>query len=158
MAITTFSGPVRSLAGFITGADVVGPSVTDATLAVTADGFNGEIIPINRAAGTAITLPASSGSQASFTFFIGTTISSNSTTIKVANSTDVMMGIAVMAATTPGAFYTTATSDTITMSGSTTGGVAGSYVTVTDIALGFWKVDAVLQATGTVATPFSATV
>ena len=163
MGTTTFSGPVVSKAGFITGTDSVAESVTGATLAITsasglADAYNGETIPLNRAAGQAVTLPAATGSQARYTFLIGTTITSNSTTIKVANATDVMQGRAIMAATTPGAFYTTATSDTITLNGGTTGGVAGSYIVVTDIAAGFWLTEATLQASGTVATPFSATV
>lgn len=157
MAETHFSGPVVSQAGFITGTDVVAASVTAATLAVTSD-YNGDIVPLNRAAGQAVTLPAATGSQAVYRFFIGTTITSNSTTIKVANATDIMQGRAAMCATTPGAFQTTATSDTITLNGSTTGGVAGSYITITDIAAGYWTVDAILQASGTVATPFSATV
>jgi len=157
MGTTTFSGPVVSNAGFITGTDVVAPSVTASTLTVTSD-YNGDVIPLNRAAGQAVTLPAATGSQAKYTFFIGTTITSNSTTIKVANATDVMQGRAIMAASTPGAFYTTATSDTITLNGTTTGGIAGSYIVVTDIAAGFWLTEATLQASGTVATPFSATV
>lgn len=162
MGTTTFSGPVVSKAGFITGTDAVAASVTGATLTITsanglADAYNGETIPLNRAAGQAVTLPASTGSQARYAFYVGTTVT-GPTTIKVANATDVMAGRAIMAATTPGAFYTTATSDTITLNGSTTGGVAGSYIVVTDIAAGFWLTEATLQATGSVATPFSATV
>lgn len=156
--ITTFSGPVRSLAGFITGTDAVTASVTDATLAVTADAYNGEIIPINRAAGTAITLPASSGSQARFVFLIGTTITSNSTTVKVANATDVMVGTGSVGGATGVVYSTLPASDTITLNGSTTGGVAGSYIEVVDIAAGFWLVSASLIGSGTPATPFSATV
>lgn len=159
MAMTTFSGPVRSLAGFITGTDAVAASVTASTLAVTADDYNGETIPLNRAAGIAVTLPASSGSQAEFTFLIGTTISSNSTTIKVANATDVMLGmLPVNNATVSNVYGTLSASDTITMNGSTTGGIAGSYVTVKDIATGFWTVSGALLGSGTLATPFSATV
>lgn len=158
MATTTFSGPVVSQAGFITGADVVAASVTSASLAVTSD-YNGEIIPLNRAAGQAVTLPAATGSQAQYSFFIGTTITSNSTTIKVANATDVMVGSAsVSTSGTAGVFPCQSTFDTITLNGSTTGGVAGSYITVTDIVSGYWLVSAALNGSGTAATPFSATV
>jgi hypothetical protein len=156
--MTTFSGPVRSLAGFITGTDVVQASVTAATLALTADAYNGEIVPVSKADGTAITLPAATGSQAKFTVLISTTISSNSTTLKVANSTDVMVGTAAVSATTGTVYSTLAASDTITLNGSTTGGVAGSYIEVTDVAAGIWLVSAALVGSGTPSTPFSATV
>lgn len=158
MAMTTFSGPVRSLAGFITGTDAVSASVTASTLAVTADAYNGEIVPIDRAAGTAVTLPAATGSQARFSFLIGTTVTSNSTTIKVANATDVMNGSASVGGGTGAVFSTLPASDTITLNGSTTGGLAGSYIEVVDIAAGFWLVSASLVGSGTPATPFSATV
>lgn len=158
MSLTTFSGPVRSLAGFITGTDVVQTAVTAATLALTADAYNGEIVPVSKADGTAITLPAATGSQAKFTVLISTTISSNSTTLKVANSTDVMVGTAAVSATTGTVYSTLAASDTITLNGSTTGGVAGSYIEVTDVAAGIWLVSAALVGSGTPSTPFSATV
>lgn len=158
MSRTTFSGPVVSQAGFITGTDVVQPAVTAATLALTADDYNGEIVPISKADGTAVTLPAASGSQARFTILVSTTISSNSTTLKVANATDVMVGTAAVSATTGVVYSTVAASDTITLNGSTTGGVAGSYIEVTDIASGIWLVRAALVGSGTPSTPFSATV
>lgn len=158
MAITTFSGPVRSLAGFITGTDSVAASVTAATLTVTADDYNGELIPLNRAAGTTVTLPAATGSQAVFRFVIGTTVTSNSYIIKVANATDVMAGMASVGGATGAVFSTLPASDTITLNGSTTGGLAGSYIEVCDVAAGDWVVSAALIGSGTPATPFSATV
>jgi hypothetical protein len=157
MGTTTFSGPVVSQAGFITGTSVVGTSVTASTLTVDST-YNGSITPINRAAGTAITLPASSGSQAEYTFLIGTTVTSNSTTVKVVNATDVMNGVANVGGTTGAVYSTLPASDTITLNGSTTGGVAGSIITVKDVATGFWQVTANLIGSGTPATPFSATV
>lgn len=157
MAQSTFSGPVKSNAGFITGTDAVVTAVTASTLAVT-DAYNGQTIPVSRAAGTAITLPAATGSQASYTFRIDTAVTSNSTTIKVANATDVMNGSASVGGTTGAVFSTLPASDTVTMNGSTLGGLAGSIVTVKDVAAGFWLVSAALVGSGTPATPFSATV
>jgi hypothetical protein len=159
MGTTTFSGPVVSQAGFITGTDAVAASVTASTLAVT-DAYNGATIPLNRAAGQAVTLPAASGSQAVYTFYIGTTISSNSTTIKVANSTDIMQGALLSVKATSGStqYNTVSDSDTITLNGTTTGGIVGSYIQVKDIASGYWVVTGVLQASGVLATPFSASV
>jgi hypothetical protein len=159
MGTTHFSGPVYSDAGFVTGTGVVAPSVTASTLAVT-DDYNGQIIPLNRAAGQAVTLPAATGSQAVYTFYVGTAITSNTTTIKVANATDVMQGSSLSVKATSGStvYSTVAASDTITMDGSTTGGLVGSYIQLLDIGTGFWNVRGILQASGTLATPFSATV
>jgi hypothetical protein len=163
MGSTTFSGPVTSTAGFVSGAGfisgtgVVATSVTASTLAVTSD-YNGQIVPINRAAGTAVTLPAATGSQAVYRFFVGTSVTSNATTIKVANATDVMNGSASVSGTTGTVFSTLPASDTVDMNGSTKGGLAGSYIEVTDYAAGFWLVSAALVGSGTPATPFAATV
>ena len=157
MAITTFSGPVRSNAGFITGTDAVAPSVTSATLTVTADAYNGEVIPLNRAGGMTVTLPAATGSQAVFRFVVGTTFTSNGV-IQVANATDTMNGTASVGGSTASVFGTLPASDTITMNGSTTGGLAGSYIEVYDAAAGDWIVRANLIGSGSPATPFSAAV
>jgi hypothetical protein len=156
MARTTFSGPVVSQAGFITGTDAVAASVTSATLAVT-DAYNGQSIPLNRAGGMTVTLPAATGSQAVYKFLVGTTFTSNGV-IQVANATDVMNGLASVGGTTGSVFSTTATSDTITMNGSTTGGLAGSYIELVDVSAGEWLVRAALVGSGTPATPFSAAV
>ncbi len=155
--MTTFSGPVKSNAGFITGTDAVAPSVTTATLAVTADAYNGEVIPLNRAGGMTVTLPAATGSQAVFRFVVGTTFTSNGV-IQVANATDTLNGIASVGGTTASVFGTLPASDTLTMNGSTTGGLAGSFIEVVDIAAGDWLVTAYLVGSGTPATPFSAAV
>jgi hypothetical protein len=156
MASTTFSGPVTSQAGFITGTGAVSASVTAATLTVDST-YNGQVIPLNRAGGMTVTLPAATGSQAVYTFVVGTTFTSNGI-IKVANATDVMNGIASVGGGTAAVFGTLPASDTITMNGSTTGGLAGSYVELKDVAAGDWIVTAYLVGSGTPATPFSATV
>jgi hypothetical protein len=44
------------------------------------------------------------------------------------------------------------------MNGTTTGGIAGSYVEIIDVATGVFFVRAALIGSGTVATPFSAAV
>jgi hypothetical protein len=157
MASTTFSGPVTSTAGFITGTGV-NSTVTASTLTVTAADYNGQIINLSRAAGITATLPAATGSNAVYTFVVSTTVTSNSYKVQVANSTDVMTGSASVGGTTGSVFSTLPASDTLTMNGSTTGGLAGSYVQVTDIASGIYLVSAALIGSGTPATPFSAAV
>lgn len=156
MARTTFSGPVVSQAGFISGTDSVIP-VSSATVTID-DTYNGETVLLARAAGVTATLPAATGTQAKYRFFVSTSVTSNSNIIKVANSTDVMAGNAVISGGTAGTFGTASTSDTITMNGSTTGGLVGSVVELVDIAAGVWAVSASLNGSGVAATPFSATV
>jgi hypothetical protein len=157
MSSTTFSGPVTSTAGFITGTGV-NSTVTASTLAVTASAYNGQTINLSRAAGITVTLPAATGSNAVYRFEVATSVTSNSYKIQVANSTDVMNGFSSVAGTTGTVFSTLPASDTITMNGSTTGGLIGSYVEVTDLATGYYLVQGSLVGSGTPATPFSAAV
>lgn len=119
------------------------------------------VVVVNAAAGLTLTLPAASGSGLSFDILIGTTVTSNSVAIKVANASDVMTGVAVQAAdggATVGAYETAATDDTITFNGSTTGGIKGDRVLLKDVATNLWAVNVIGAATGVEATPFSATV
>lgn len=160
MASTTFSGPVTSTAGFISGADSL-VSVTGATATVTAAAHSGRTVLLDRAAGQALTLPAATGTGNSYKFFVATTITSNSTTIKVVDATDIMAGVAIVANDSDASaslFETAADSDTITFNGSTTGGIKGATVELQDVAANLWSVRIVGAATGTEATPFSATV
>ena len=158
MSSTTFSGPVTSTAGFITGTGV-NSTVTASTLAVTKALYNGQTINLSRAAGITVTLPAATGTNAVYRFLVTTTVTSNNNIIKVANATDVISGTLNVAGTTGTPFGTLPASDTITMNGTTTGGVAGSYVRVTDAAAGIFVITAGgLIGSGTVATPFSAAV
>lgn len=159
MASTTFSGPVTSTAGFISGSDSI-VSATAATLTVTAAEHSGRTVVLSRAAGQAVTLPAATGSGNYYRFFVATTITSNSTTIKVVGD-DVMAGAAIVANDTDASasiFETAADSDTITFNGTTTGGVRGATVELQDVAADLWSVRIVGAATGSEATPFSATV
>jgi hypothetical protein len=162
MARTTFTGPVRSLNGF-EGSQVTVPvmNTTAATLALTQADNSGEIVTLNRAAGQAVTLPAAVGSGSNYRLFVGTTITSNSTTVKVANSTDTMAGVAVVANDVDASaslFETAADTDTITLNGNTTGGIKGCMIELIDVAAGLWFVRVTGAATGSEATPFSATV
>ena len=118
-------------------------------------------VVVNAAAGLTLTLPAASGTGLAFDIVIGTTVTSNSVAIKVANASDVMTGLAVQAAdagATASAWETAATDDTITFNGTTTGGIKGDRVILKDIAANLWSVTVIGAATGTEATPFSATV
>lgn len=114
---------------------------------------------LNAAAGLTVTLPASAGSGDRYRIFVGTTVTSNSYIVQVANATDIIQGALAVTTDAAGVVIPTAsTSDTITMNGSTTGGVKGSYIELCDVASGVWSVTGALVSTGTEATPFSAAV
>lgn len=135
-------------------------NVTAATLTVTEALHDSKVVTLNAAAGVAVTLPAATGSGTKLQFILGTTITSVGTTIKVVGN-DTMTGSALLAqdaADTAVMFETAADSDTITLNGSTTGGIKGDSIELTDIAADLWWVRMVGSATGIEATPFSATV
>ena len=160
MAYTHFTGPVVSQNGFISGTGSV-VSVTTSAVTITASAHAGRVVLLNRAAGVTATLPAATGTGNTYQFIVKTTVTSNSDIIKVANSTDVMQGRAYVISDNTAAvlgYAPAASDDTITLNGTTTGGYVGDIVTVQDIASGFWQVVADTRATGTEATPFSATV
>jgi hypothetical protein len=129
-----------------------------ATLTITAQAHAGKVINLNQAAGEAITLPAATGTGNLYRFYKSVALSSNTTVIKVANATDVLRGVATVAATASGTFHTAATSDTITFNATTQGGLQGSYVEVEDVASGFFRVNVLSVGSGTAITVFSATV
>lgn len=136
-------------------------SVTAATLTLNKATHEGCIVVANRAAGITFTLPAATGSGARYIVVVGTTITSNNLIIQVANSTDIMAGVAFQAAdggSTSNAWEAGATDDTITMDGSTKGGIKGDRIDLEDVASGVWQVRVVGAATGTEATPFSSAV
>jgi len=165
MGQTTFSGPVKSLAGFISAG--VSNSVTTAvgaTLTV-ADNAGKQIYYTSTAAAT-FTLPAVNTTDpnqannygATFDFVLSTTVTGNFV-VQVANASDTMVGTAILGSGTTALVFSTATaSDTITLSGTTTGGVGGATITATVVGANRYKVNVVSGATGAVATPFSAAV
>ena len=107
------------------------------------------------------TLPAASGTGDRYTFVVGVAATATQSKIKVANATDIMRGIAFAATTTSDnaeAFICSATSDTITLNGTTTGGVVGDMFQIIDVAAGIFNVVGFTAPTGTEATPFSAAV
>jgi hypothetical protein len=177
MARTTFQGPVRSLNGFITtGPDNV-VNITAATTLTVAD-HAGKIItaggtlasnlvitlpavnvtadPDSAGPGTASTTPNNQG--AVFTFFVPTTVATSSLKI-VTDGTDKYTGSVLTVDTdTSGAmagFAPGATNDAINLNGSTTGGVAGSYVQITALSSAKYMVQGVVLCTGTPVTPFA---
>lgn len=119
------------------------------------------ILTVNAAAGLTLTLPAASGSGKKYMIYIGTTVTSNNVIIQVANASDVMAGLVVSAADsgdTLNGWETASTSDTITLNGTTKGGVKGDRYELIDCATNLWAVNGWSSSTGTEVTPFSAAV
>ena len=152
MANTTFSGPVRSERGFTAvGSNAVVNITAEATL--TYADHVGRIVEINDADG-AVTLPTITAATigAKYTFFVGT----DATDLDIkTDGTDKFVGSVSVAGSTTKAFAPGATNDVISMNGSTTGGVAGSYVEATALATAEYLVQGVLVGSGSVATPFA---
>lgn len=131
------------------------------SLTATRDLHEGRTVILNRAAGSTVTLPAATGTGSKYRFVVVTTVTSNGYIIKVANATDVMAGRAFVCqdgGDTVVGFEAGASDDTITLNGTTTGGLKGDVVEVEDVASGLYFVKVRTSATGTEATPFSATV
>ena len=168
MAQTTFSGPVKSLAGFITAG--VNSSVSlsaDTTLTVAAHA--GKIIMLNDADGK-FTLPSISSATpndptspdqannigASFFFFYVETAATDLDILT--DGTDKFVGAVIVAIddSTKKAFVPAASNDVITLNGSTKGGIVGSVIKVTAIDTATYLVhDSLLIGSGTIVTPFA---
>jgi len=167
MAKSTFSGPVKSLAGFISAGVNSSVSLTaDTTLTV--DAHAGKILLCNDADGK-FTLPSISSTVpsdptdpnqannigATFNFYIET--AATDLDIKT-DGTDKFKG-AILIAVDDGAkkaFVPTATNDVITMNGSTKGGIVGSIVSFTAIDTATYLVhSSLLIGSGTIVTPYA---
>ena len=167
MAKSTFSGPVKSLAGFISAGVNNSFSLTaDTTLTV--DAHAGKILLCNDADGK-FTLPSISSATpsdptdpnqannigASFFFYIETLASDLD--IKT-DGTDKFKGAVIIAIddSTKKAFVPAATNDVMTLNGTTKGGIVGSVVQVTAIDSATYLVhNSLLIGSGTIVTPFA---
>jgi len=135
------------------------PVTVTASVTVNKDTHEGNVVRLSAAAGLTVTLPASSGKGDVYSFFVLTTVTSNNYVIAVANATDVMQGGLALSTDVAGVtMLASGTSDTITMNGSTKGGLIGSHDTLRDVAAGFWQVSGFMVCTGAEADPFSAAV
>jgi hypothetical protein len=136
--------------------------VTSSTVTLSAATHGGRTVVLDRAAGIAVTLPASAGSGVRYRMHVKATFT-GAATVKVANATDVMQGTATLyqdSGNTVVGFATGADADTITLyvASNTTGGIFGAIIELEDVATGFWSVRYISDAGGVEETPFSATV
>ena len=178
MANTTFQGPVISKKGFYnTGpANVID---ADSSTSLTVATHAGRIVHNDAAGAVTYTLPAvnatadsgvsgpgpdlNNANNVGATFTIISSITkTGSLIVQVANSTDVMTGMATMVDTDTTdnmeGFMTVAASDTITLNGTTSGGVTHATIVCTVLATGLWTVSVRTGGTVNLVTPFSAAV
>ena len=171
MANTTFSGPVRSLNGFISfGPKAVVSLTADTTLTVATHA--GRIITCNDANGK-FTLPTiTSGSVGAgagandpnvqsnlgCTYLFWVQTAATDMDIKT-DGTDKFFGAiytGIDSEATGETFLSDSSSnDVMTLNGGTTGGIVGSWVEVTAIASAKYFVRGSLIGSGTIATPFA---
>ena len=165
----TTIGDNLTITGHSTPATVTkGKVVLVATGAITQAAHAGKTLSMAEVGGDAactFTLPAATGTGNVYKFIVGVVNTSNYI-IKVADATDTIDGQVIVTndATAGGtasviSWPTVAASDTITLNGTTTGGVGiGDYIELTDLIANQYVVSGMLKASGTEATPFSATV
>jgi hypothetical protein len=166
MAKSTFSGPVKSLAGFISAGNANVVSLTaDTTLTVAAHA--GKILTCNDADGK-FTLPSIVATApdrdddpnqlnnlgASFTFIVETAATDMDI---LTDGTDKFVGGLYLGKSDAAGktFFSGASNDVITLNGSTKGGIAGSVIRVTAIGSAKYAVEGIVLASGTVVTPFA---
>ena len=177
MARTTFQGPVRSLGGIYQQGPGAVVAITASTTLNPVD-HGGRIITVggSLAANVVLTLPtinastdpASSGPGADpntinnegvvYTIWVPTTISTSSLKIGT-DGTDRFVGSVLSIDTdTSGAavgFTAGANDDYINFNGTTTGGVAGTFVQIVAVAALKYMVSGTVNGSGVVATPFA---
>ena len=157
--VRIFSSPILA-----PGFQQKGNQAFTATATLNRQDHSGRTLLVNAAAGLTLTLPASNGSGRRYRILVGTTLTSNTIVIQVANGTDVMAGgvlindIGDTTAATSDYFPTASTSDTITLTASIGAGKRGDFVEFEDFATGFYAVYGVLQGETDPTNPFSAAV
>ena len=170
MANTTFSGPVRSLNGFISfGPKAVVSLTADTTLTVATHA--GRVLTCNDADGK-FTLPSiTSGSSSAVAGTndynvlsnLGTTylfwVETLATDMDIkTDGTDKFYGAVytgIDSEETGETFLAATDNDVMTFNGTTTGGIVGSWIECTAIASAKYFVRAGLIGSGTIATPFA---
>jgi hypothetical protein len=148
---------------YLTGSLVAGaaPAIvnTTATLLSLTQAAHANRVVTNNSAAITITLPAATGTGDTYTIYQQTAATATSS-VYAANGTDVLQGVAWVSTTSTDnaeAFATSATSDKVSVNGTTTGGVVGDKWVFVDVASGKWNVQGYISQTGNTATPFSAT-
>lgn len=137
-----------------------------ATLTLVQKTHDGMYVVTSIVAGSTITLPAATGSGATYRVIVGATLTSGSLIVQAASATDYFRGFAYTVNGAVAATWATANtgtvateSDTITFNRTTLGlGTIGDFIEFVDIAAAVWAVESQANASGTTASPFSVAV
>ena len=166
MAKSTFSGPIQSLAGFISAGNANVVSLTADTSLTVAD-HAGKVLLCNDADGK-FTLPSIVATApgrdddpnqlnnlgASFTFVVVT--AATDLDIKSDGTDKFVGGVYIGKDNASGkVFISGSSNDVLTMNGSTKGGLAGSIVRCTAIASAKYAIEGIVLGSGTIVTPFA---
>jgi hypothetical protein len=177
MARSTFQGPIRSLGGIYQQGPAAVVEITSSTT-LSPEAHGGRIISVGGSLAAALTLtlpainvstnPITSGPGQDpntlnnegvvYTIWVPTTISTSSLKIGT-NGTDKYVGSVISVDTDSSdavvGFTAGATNDFINLNGTTTGGVAGTWVQIVAMAANKYMVTGNVLGSGTVATPFA---
>lgn len=141
-------------------ARIVTTTATALSLTVTQHAERIVLINSNSTVANTFTLPAGTGSGVKMTL-INNVAQTQGTVVVAANGTDIIKGICVALDSTAAAdamsFLTSSTSDKISLNLTTTGGLGHDMVEAWDVAANTWMVRVVINGSGSLATPFSAT-
>jgi|TARA_R110000765_G_scaffold192551_1_gene298044 hypothetical protein len=177
MARTTFKGPVRSLSGFISTGDVMGQALSAGTVdggtdVTGIDLYQGRCMTIGNTT-TVFNLPEIVSDSAvnpstlstiglEYTFLLtanlsGETFTLNAGTAAGRSTADVFQGTASYVDTADNSMegFNAAGTDTLTLDGSTRGGLGGSIVYCRSVGANIWLIDCSLNGSGTMVTPWS---
>ena len=177
MARTTFKGPVRSLSGFISTGDVMGQALSAGTVdggtdITGIDLYQGRCMTIGNTT-TVFNLPEIVSDSAvnpstlstiglEYTFLLtanlsGETFTLNAGTAAGRSTADVFQGTAQYVDTGDNSMegFNAAGADTLTLDGSTRGGLGGSIVYCRSVGANIWLIQCALNGNGTMVTPWS---
>ena len=137
-----------------TSASVVNTTVL---LALNERDHAGRVVTANHTTGFAITLPEATSTGNVYTVFYGTTVASGNHTIVAPSAATSFIGGVGLSTDIGGVTILANTGDdTITMNGSTTGGLLGTWFRFTDVASGIFMLEGFLCSSGSESDPFSA--
>lgn len=136
------------------------PITTTAALTLNRETHAGTWVILNSTTGRIITLPASTGDGDVYSIFVSATVSSGNHVVACSTGTtdSFLGGVSISTDIAGVTFLANASDDTVTMNGSTTGGLAGSFLQFEDVVSGTWKISGFLVSSGSEADPFSAAV
>ena len=148
----TINGPLTLASGLT--ANVISGSGATATLTASE---SGSVVLFDSAAGIVFTLPTPAVGLY-FDFIVKTTISSNAAkVITAATGTQFLTGhiLTSNSGTVAGWLGDGSTDVSVSMNGTTTGGIEGAHIRFVAISTTLWAVEGVTSASGTTATPFA---